>query len=269
MDATFKYPMDYVMESIEKFDSYMERASLQFKVELEGRAKAILDPSSSALFTEEATGSFMEKLKRGFELIKRRLMELIQDTRANFMKYRADKAMKKRMKKLQDMLSKYPILKKIKVPYADMSPMFRFIEREKLALKRMVRKPGTTKEEIKLFMKKYVERMTLKQKILSAAAFITIAALFTGSIIQGFEMELDRIQKDVQDTNADDPMLAKMESDFAEAMGEYTSAYSKMTADEIKFCREMMTNMDKALRDAENSVYSEANKLEKGEDEDE
>ena len=133
-------------ESFVMFDSYMERASLQLKVELEEYVESTL--TSSSVFVEGAK-ELAAKMKDAIREIHRRLRTFIEDTKKNYAKYKADKKLEDKIERIAIMLGKHDKFKQLQVKYKDKTPKAVFIKNQKKAFKELFRKRGTTKEEIR------------------------------------------------------------------------------------------------------------------------
>ena len=195
MDAIFQYPIDYMDESINRFKSYMEKASLQLQIELEEYAT-----SSSSIYVNEGVREFNEKLKRGIKLIITRLKEFIQDTRVNIEKYMVQKKVEKRIAKIAKWMHKSNELKNMQVKYKDRSARARFIKKEKAAMKRMFRKKNTKAEELKVQFQRYKEQLSILEKAEIAYASSKVIQIISNAFVNGLQAHLDEALDDAEYT---------------------------------------------------------------------
>lgn len=264
MDAIFQYSMNYMDEPLSRFESYMERASLQLKVELEEYVESTLNTSSS-IFINEATDSFLEKFKKAIKLIIERLKEFLQDTKMNIQKFRKEKALEKRINKISDILNSDSKLKSLQIKYKDYTPKSRFIKREKEALKRLIRKKGTTKEELKIFMDRYKDELSDPQKIGIAISSILaikfVSKEFISGIIDGFNhMSVEETLKELSDidierylTESENVSKEDIVTD-TDIMIIYARMLAEMATDELKVQREFMEEFESVLSDIESEI---------------
>jgi len=188
MDALYLISPNKSMDKpLELFESYTEKAFQQYELELEDFSRVLsVSPSSSSDFMlEAATNSFIDKIKNAIAVIAQRLKEFIDDTRANINRYFAEKKIQEKIAFINSVLEKYPVLKHMKIKYSDRRPILELIENEKKAIKRMVRKKGTTSEELKIRYERYREQKTKLELMARAGSVVTVATLITGGFLLG------------------------------------------------------------------------------------
>ena len=267
MDAIFQYSTDYMEEPLTRFNSYMEKASLQLRVELEEYVESTLNTSSS-IFIIEGADSFFEKFKKAIKLIIERLKEFIRDTKVNFQKYKKDKASEEKIDKLASIFNKSDKLKSLKVKYKDYSPKAKFIKSEKEALQRMVRKKGTTKEELKIFMDRYKNELSTMEKVGIAITTVSAITIISKSFIKGLQKGFNSSIENAEDTIEElgngkiIPFPVKESTEVSkediskdsEMMVLYARYLAEICTDEIKVQRETLIEFDKTLYSIEKEV---------------
>lgn len=264
MDAIFQYPTTYMDKTLNWFGSYMERASLQLRVELEEYVESTVSASGSTFITEGAS-EFFEKFKAALKLIIQRLKEFIQDTKVNFQKYKKDKLTEKRINKLNSTINKSKKLKSLEVEYKDYSPKTKFIKREREALKRLVRKKGTKKEELILFMKRYKdslsdeEKLGIKKILIKASIFASIG--FIKGINDGLNDSCDYAYDTIEEYDEMCIKKAFVESagtasvtDDSDLMVAYVKALAEMANDELITQRKIVEEFDKSFDQLEKEI---------------
>lgn len=268
MDAIFQYPMDYMNEPLNRFDSYMERASLQLKVELEEYVESTLTTSGSTFITESSE-TFFEKFKRGIQLVIEKLKEFINDAKMNFQKRKTDKSTEKRIDRLSSVIKKSDKLASKKVDYKDYSKKASFISQKKDELKKLFRKSSTTKEDIKKFIEDYKKELSASDKVKIAVISVTLLVAaskgFYDGLCEGYRKATALIDKDVSDLESirkDDVFKESEEvtksyiTESAEMMALYTKAIADMCTDEIIVQREIIMEYEKTLSEIEKVVDS-------------
>ena len=265
MDAIFQNSMDFMVKPLSWFDSYMERASLQLKVELEEYVESTLNTSSS-IFITEASDSFLTKLKAAIDLIIKRLKEFIHDTKMNFQKFRKEKAAEGRLERLLSAINKDSKLKELKVKFKDYTPKARFIKREKEAFKRLIRKKGTTKEELKIAFDRYKNELSDFEKAGITISSILAIKFLSTEFLDGLYEVINSTDKSANDTVEDlenidfsntvfESATEKTEvTDITDVMTVYARMLSEMATDEIKVQREIMIEIDAVIREIDNEV---------------
>lgn len=265
MDAIFQNSMDFMDKPLNWFDSYMERASLQLKVELEEYVESTLNTSSS-IFITEATDSFLTKLKAAIKLIIQRLKEFIHDTKMNFQKFKKEKVAEGRIERLALAINKDSKLKELKVKFKDYTPKARFIKREKEAFKRLIRKKGTTKEELKIAFDRYKDELSDFEKAGITISSILAIKFLSSEFLDGIYDGINAMSKSAEDTIDDldnidfsgvitESTSEKTEViDTTDIMTVYARMLSEMATDEIKVQREIMIEIDAVIREIDTEV---------------
>lgn len=258
----------YMNESFNLLDSYMERASLQLKVELEEYVESTL--TSSSVFVEGAK-EFAHKIKEAIQEVIRRLKTFIEDTKKNYAKYKADKKLEDKIDRIAAMLGKHDKFKQLQVKYKDKSPKAVFIKNQKKAFKDLFRKRGTTKEEIKNFFEKYKDQLSIIDKTKCAGAMIAIGAIiakgFVAGVVDGVGEALEDTASSVKDLDniVEDYQKAKVFSEsteeltkeevkedtaYLEVVNLYARYAAEMESDLVKVSKEMMQEMEAVVDDA-------------------
>ena len=266
MDAIFQYPMDYMNEPLNRFESYMERASLQLKVELEEYVESTLTTSGSTFITESSE-TFFEKFKRGIKLIIEKLKEFINDAKMNFQKRNTDKSTEKRIDRLSFIIKKSDKLASKKVDYKDHSKKASFISQKKDELKKLFRKPSTTKDDIKQFIEDYKKELSASDKVKIVVISVTLVVAaskgFYEGICEGYRKATELADKDVSDLEGikkqdvfkeSEDITKSYITENAEMIALYTKAIADMCTDEIIVQRETIKAYEETLTEIEKVV---------------
>lgn len=269
----------YMNESFVMFDSYMERASLQLKVELEEYVESTL--TSSSVFVEGAK-EFATKMKDAIREIIRRIKTFIEDTKNNYAKYKADKKLEEKIERVAIMLGKHEKFKQLQVKYKDKTPKAVFIKNQKKAFKDLFKKRGTTKDEIKNFFTKYKDQLSIIDKAKCAGVMITVGSICTKGFLSGL---IDSIGQALEDSSSSIKDLDNVIDDYnrskifkeskeeiskddvkddleqLELLNLYARYAAEMDSDLVKVSKEMMNEMesivDEALKVVMESIEAE------------
>lgn len=255
-------------ESFVMFDSYMERASLQLKVELEEYVESTL--TSSSVFVEGAK-ELAAKMKDAIREILRRLRTFIEDTKKNYAKYKADKKLEEKIEHISAMLGKHDKFKQLQVKYKDKTPKAVFIKNQKKAFKELFRKKGTTKEEIRHYFSKYKDQLSIIDKTACAGAMIAVSAIvskgFISGIMDGVKSALEDTESSVKelDTIIDNYNKSKLYGESAEEISKdeldedmgrleilnlYARFAAEMDSDLVNVTKEIIEEMESAIDEA-------------------
>ena len=255
-------------ESFTLYDSYMERASLQLKVELEEYVESTL--TSSSVFVEGAK-EFATKMKDAIREIIRRIKTFIEDTKKNYAKYKADKKLEEKIERVATMLGKHEKFKQLQVKYKDKTPKAVFIKNQKKAFKDLFRKKGTTKDEIKNFFTKYKDQLSTIDKAKCAGVMITVGSICAKgvmfAIINGIGNSLDESSSSVNDLDniLDDYNRSKIFKESTEEVSKddvkddlerlellnlYARYAAEMDSDLVKVSKEMMDEIESVVDEA-------------------
>lgn len=261
MDAIFQCNSNYMEEPFRRFDSYMENASLQLRIELEEYVESTIE-SSGSIFVSESVNDYLTKIKNAIKLLIERLREFIQDTKNNLNKFKADKEFERKLDKLSSIITRDEKLKSIKIKYKDKTPIRKFIKNEKEALKRLVRKPGTKVDELKLFMKRYRESLSKKEKTDIILATVSLGTICFYPFLKGFRDaindELDEAIDEIKDTeNSNIIQFPVKESESTELTKEQIEIYSLYIRFDIEMSNDLVELSKERIKDLE-SLVSEA-----------
>lgn len=272
MDAIFQYQMNYMEEPFKRFDSYMERASLQLRVELEEYVESTINTSSSIFLTEGAK-EFGNKLKNAVKLIIERLKEFIQDSKVSFENYRRGKALEKKVDKLASIIGASDKLKDLKVKYKDYSPKAKYIKSQKEAFKRLVRKPGTKSQELKLFMKRYTEGLSDSEKLAGVVTTIAVTVAVSKATLKGVYSGFNEFMEEASKEAKELDVRTKKTSSFNESTKEEILESSDMEImitrymttiinDGVQCQREILKNYENSINEIDKMVKEELKNME-------
>lgn len=204
MDAIFEYSMDYMYDSIRVFGSYMEKASLQFNIELEEYVESVLNynSSSSLVVLEASKNGLIEKIQKGTENIISKIKTFWQDTKNNITKYVIDKKIENKVKKIENKCKGNKHLQKLKINHKDFSAKKKFLKREKESLKKLFEKKGKSSKEKSAEAKKIIENVKKKLKEEKFVKHVIIEVSIYASLAF-FKGIMDEFRKDNESINSD------------------------------------------------------------------